>query len=100
MSYKYVQRSILPNDSYIPVFTSIDKMFIFEYKGKTFYSWEHVEKNFPELPKIKSKRNISILDEKIPKKHYNQTLERQQFCEKNAGKTFRDIGLIVKHIKD
>jgi hypothetical protein len=57
-------------------------------------------KNFPELPKIKCNRDLSTLNERIPKKHYNQTKARQEFCDTNHGKTFSEIGLTITKLKD
>lgn len=49
---------------------------------------------------MSGKRDLSILDYKIPKKHFNQTKERQQFSEENYGKTFADIGMKIKKLKE
>jgi len=100
MKYKYVKLNELSDGRYVAHGKKIEDIFVFSYKGKTFYSWIDVMKNFPELPKIKCNRDLSILNERIPKKHYNQTKARQEFCDTNHGKTFSEIGLTITKLKD
>lgn len=91
-TYILVDKNILPNPRYIKHGAKISDIFVITYKNKKFYSWSDVEKAFPELPKYCGPRNQKILDFVIPKKHFNQTKERQDFCMFHCGKTFKNIG--------
>jgi hypothetical protein len=95
-----VDKFILPNSRYTPGGASIDNTYVIQYKNNTFYSWATVENAHPELPKYSGKRNMSIMEFIVPRKHHNQTKERQIFSSQYNGKTFRDIGILVIPLRE
>jgi hypothetical protein len=98
--YVMIPKEILPNARYITHGSSIDGIYVIYYNQNTFYSWDDFLKGCPEVFLGKNPRDMRLLDCIVPKKHFNQTPERREFCDKNAGKTFREIGIILKKFKE
>jgi hypothetical protein len=89
-------------EKYIKHGSGLDDILVFEYKGKTVYSWSELSRLFPELPKYAGSRKQpdKIMNHVIPNPHFNQTPERKEFCTKYKGMTLKDVGMIVKKLKE
>ena len=98
--YTLVSEDILPNPRYVKHGACVDDIYVILYKDSIYYSWVDVEREHPELPKMNKKRDISLLDYVVPKKHFNQTPDRQRFCEMHHGKTFGEIGISMRKLKE
>lgn len=90
------------SEKYIKHGSGIDDILVFEYRGKKVYSWSDLGKVFPELPKYAGSRKDpdTIMNYIIPKPHFNQTTERMEFCKKYRGMALKDVGLVVKKLKE
>ena len=87
------------NKRYIKHNSSLGQVFLFQYKGQLFRSYRALAAFFPELPKPRF-RDKSMERMKVPKKHCNQTVERQHFCAEHAGKTLGELGLKVYNLEE
>lgn len=99
--FTLINKSEVDPERHIKHGASIDDIYVFRYKSKTFYSWADMEAAFPELPKYHgSRKTLKILEYVVPKSHFNQTLARQEFCDLNHGKTFRELGISVTKLTE
>jgi len=88
-------KSHLPNPRYIMHGASLDAVFLYKYKDVLYYTYNELMKATPELPKTEGMRNKNLINCVVPKPHFNQTIERQNFCKKFQGKTLGELGIEV-----
>ena len=98
--YCMVDKSRLPNKQYIKHGSAIDNVWFIRYNHTMYYTYPEFKEMNPEFPKFTGHRNKDMLMFKIPKLHPNQSKIRQDFCGRNYGKTFQDLGVEVVSLKE
>ena len=96
--YCLVDKSKLSTNRYIKHGSTVDKIAFIKYNEAVYYTYLDFMAAHPEFPSCTSR--IRLTECKVPKPHFNQSKDRQLFCEKHQGKLFKDLGISLIPLKD
>lgn len=96
--YCLVKKTMMLNPRYVKHGSPIDKIFLFKYNNTVYTSMSdfiYANKHIRRLPS-----SPKLLSMKVPKPHFNQLPEVNEFCKLHYGKTYESIGIQVIPLSD
>lgn len=91
-TYQVINRSDYDPTLHMQSGQQLDQVVVYQYKNKIYTQYLQLMEANPELPQLRH-RSIQMNHMVIPKPHFNQTQERQEFCRLNQGKKPGEVGL-------